>query len=208
MELQKVVVLCTIVAVIGIIAWFFLTKQGERSEDASGRASETTPQAPDETRMIDDGTFVGTGSMFDILSLGRSVACTYTFNDESGEGSGTGYFDGQRMRVDSNYTQDGKTFETHMINDGTNLYSWTVSSEGTFAFVTQNQETDDAESDQSMPMQQGQNDSVDSLNESVEYDCRAWRAEEGAFTPPRDIEFVDMSAMFEGMMQGMMPEAE
>ena len=52
---------------------------------------------------------------------------------------------------------------------------------------------------------------IETLNEDVDYECRSWNVNEGMFQPPSNVEFVDMNAMMEGVMnnmQGMMGDLE
>ena len=41
------------------------------------------------------------------------------------------------------------------------------------------------------------------MDDQVSYDCKPWRVDELKFVLPSDVEFTDMNAMFEEMMQGM-----
>lgn len=208
MDLQKIVVLCIIVLVVGGAGWFLLRDTGEESGQVMERSTQGkgVPVETTDSRSRDD-SLSGFGSMMDILSLGRSVLCEYTYSDTAtgGQGSGVGFFNGKRMRIDSETTQDGKRFESHVINDGESLYSWTESSEGSFAFVT---EVGDSRmqgnfGDAGIPEADS---AVQPLDEDVSYDCRSWNVSETTFTPPSDVNFVDMSAMMEGLPNGMTEE--
>jgi hypothetical protein len=211
MGLKKIVVLCVAVVVIAGALWLFFASKGAPQAPAENAGDTAGNEATDADALAteNDTGLSGVGSMFDLLALGRSISCTYSYSDENGSGSGTGYFDGDRMRIDSDHTEDGKTFETHVINDGTNLYSWTTSSEGSFAFVTRVEEYEETPGGSGAS---SGDSGVDTLNEAVEYDCDSWRVDANVFVPPSNIEFVDMSAMMQWMMQGipegMMPEAQ
>lgn len=213
MDLQKIVILCVIAVIIIGGGWFLLKdddeEEREMTTESMNEEQETTSLNTEETDT--DDILSGLGSIGDLLAMGRSLRCEYTFSDDSAStgGSGVGYFDRDRMRIDSEIIEDGKTFTSHIINDSTNLYSWTESSEGSFAFVTPVNDNAPGGADFNETNAPYENGAVDTLDERVAYDCDPWGVDERMFQPPSDVDFVDMGAMMEDMMQNMpegMPE--
>src|SRR5579863_2306710 len=62
-------------------------------------------------------------SLFDLFSMAGSQKCT--FSDSTSNSSGTVYVSSGKMRGDFQATNEGKTTQSHMINDGTYIYYWT-----------------------------------------------------------------------------------
>ncbi len=202
---QKVII-GIIAAIIVIGGVLLLSKKSDAPTDVVGEGSDVTGM--ERTMRTQSESTVGRGAISELLAQGRPMNCSFVHNNaEMGTGNGVGYFDGKRMRVDSNLMKDGMAFESHVIHDGKTLYTWTKSSEGNFAFMMPAVET---EADATVAEQ---NDSRDVLEENVEYSCDPWSPDEGKFIPPSDIEFSDMSKMMggAGMMQGtgtMMMDAD
>jgi hypothetical protein len=193
MQLQKIVVLCLIGIIIICGGWYLL------SQDEDG--ADTTER---ELSDADEEVLSGQGSIRDLFGMGRNIRCEYTYNEiETGmRGSGVSYIAGQRLRVDSDLVQDGQTFESHVINDGENLWTWTQTNEGMFAFVTNVDETDTnfETYDSDTPSVEG---NANTLEDDVEYSCRPWNVDASIFVPPSDIEFSNPTQMMNDAMQNL-----
>ena len=191
-----------ILAVVGVIVvgglWFFLqTDDANNIQDNAATQADSASQSEESS-----ASFEGVGSFTSLLGLGKNIRCEFAFSDEDGSGSGVGHFAGERMRVDSTQTFEGETTDVHMINDGTNVYTWTVNGKEAFAIkmpVTQMEGSAYAYAD--MPNEAEQD--MISSDQEVSYDCDRWRVDESTFVPPANVEFTDMQAMFEKMMEGM-----
>lgn len=201
MGLQKIVVLCVaLVAVVG--GYWLIASSGADEATAVPVATEQESAAAPEAG--DTESLAGFGSFASLLSLGRNITCDYTYQDEDGNtGSGTGYFAGERMRVDSVMTtvEDGAVYNSHVINDTETMYTWTETAEGTFAVmmpVTEVEETGSV-------TYEGADENLGefSAEQEVTYDCNAWSVDASVFVPPADVEFTDMGAMMENMMNSL-----
>lgn len=203
MGLQKIVVLCVLGLIIIVGGWFLLFSDNDDKTQVTVNKDEAAITT-DETEIKAEDTnddLSGFGSIKELFSLGKNITCEYTYSDESSKGSGVGFFAGDRMRMDSEITTNGMTFESHMINDGENLYTWSETAEGTFAIITP---VSDAEietnfDDSNFPQT---NTDVDAFENDVTYTCKPWGGDRSRFTPPTDIEFVDMTKMMGGLMEG------
>lgn len=203
MHLQKIVLASIAVLVIGggVLGYMLTEKKGGAENVEIDNQSGATPSIDADREDSTAKNITGNGSLLELIGLGQSISCTYTYTDaEMGEGSGTGFFDNGRMRIDYQVTEGESTFDGHMINDGKRMYSWSASPEGSFAMVM------DVSAEEGTDEQNAEYDTetegMESLEEDVNYDCKRWHIEESRFIPPTDIEFTDMSAMLERMHGG------
>lgn len=201
MELQRIVVLCIIVAVLGGGVWYVT---GRDSGVESDEMTSVETEQMDDVEMMDEEDLSGFGSFASLLGLGRDISCEYSYTDDDGNaGSGEGYFSGNLMRVDSVLTDtDGTVYTSHMINDGTTMYTWTETTDGTFAVMMPAAEFEEDPSDYMYESETETTGEV-SVEQEVEYDCEGWSVDASVFVPPSDVEFTDMAAMMESMMQGL-----
>jgi len=126
--------------------------------------------------------------------------CTFESTDANGSNKGSSYISGQKVRTDFSGTDpDGKAYNGSMISDGTYMYSWsTATPQGMKIKITE--ETNQAVEDVKQDAQENPNQYIDP-NDKVDYKCQGWRADQGMFTPPSDIEFVDYSQLMEQTQQ-------
>ena len=200
MSTQNIIIAVIVLVALGAGAWWV---SSDPVGDAARSAIEQTPEATPSEQMNDEEVEElpsGTGRLIQLLEQGASMECTFTYSDEDGSGQGTGFFEGERMRVSAMHEQDGMTFVSDIISDGTMMYVWGESLEGDFAIKMAAAEAD--------MMDMGDEfDQPTTLNEQVEYDCREWSVDRSVFNPPANVEFMDMGTMMEemeAMMEGMM----
>ena len=198
MNLQSIVVLCLAVVVLGGGVWYFT--QNTSTEDDKSTPAMQESGAADEIEMK-EAEFTGVGSFGSLLGLGQSITCTYSYEDESGSGSGTSYFADGKMRVDATMSTDGGTMNTHMINDGSYVYTWSIDTTERFAMkMPVPDETMTAEDYDTPDM--GAESQV-SMDQSVEYECDRWSVDQSVFVPPSDVEFMDFGTMMQDALQNM-----
>lgn len=200
MSLQKIVVLCVVVIAIAAAAWYVKSNSAEENIEPASAVNQNSPETINKT---DSDTLTGVGSFAALLGLGQNITCDYSFSDEVGAGTGTGYFAGERMRVDSTMTTNDGVFDSHMINDGDFIYTWTSTSEGDFAVKIPIPEESADVDDSDYSYMDGDESGQFDVDQQVEYDCDRWSVDGSVFVPPVDIEFMDMSAMMQGMFDGM-----
>lgn len=129
-------------------------------------------------------------SMKDILAKGQSQKCTYSSNIGGVESSGVVYTASGRMRTDFIAKVDGgEMMESHMIIDGETAYVWGNQME---QGIKMNVGAMGAEAGAQA------NGGVD-LNEKMNYNCGNWPADQGQFSQPSNITFVDLSAAIPGI---------
>jgi hypothetical protein len=165
--------------VIGTAAYMLFLNPQSSDRQSSADITESTQQ---------DSTTAN--SLRELLGLGKNVTCTMTY--PKGNGSGTVYVAGERVRGDFNTPgPEGEMMESHMIRDNEYGYFWT-GAEGTKIKIDETQQAETTE--------KSQQESVD-LDEEVDMDCSSWSVDNSMFNVPQGVEFTDLSeAMM--MMQG------
>lgn len=200
MSLQKIVVLCLALVVVGGGIWYLTSGTGNDSEGLINNDSSSVEQM-EENEQTEMEAPSGFGSFASLFGLGQSITCDYSFSDDEGNsGSGTGYFANDKMRVDSTMQSEGQTFDSHMINDGEFTYVWTTSAEQSFAMKMP---VEEFEQDDAPMVEEDHQQAQVSMDQEVEYDCDRWTADSLMFVPPADVEFTDMEAMMKQMMENM-----
>lgn len=148
----------------------------------------------------DGESFLGT--VEDLLSSGRTLTCTFSSEDEAGETSGTVYVAGERVRGTFEVaTNTGEAFTSEMIRDGDYAYIWSSEQTQGTKMKLEEYEGDAMEADVDTP---SSDQPFDFDNEAVDYQCRPWVANNSMFTPPSDIEFVDLSMQMQELQDSVM----
>lgn len=193
-------ILVAVVAFGGAIWWFSSGTDGiidRMTRDAETEQSERDQLATEDTEDAEaEAAPSGQGSMRDLLMRGQSMECQFTFSDAEVDGEGTGFFDGERMRMDSMMEIDGSVHHASYIYADDSMYAWGEMPEGSFAItmpVDGEDAIDDFADDADTPV---------GVDEEVSYECEAWSVDNSVFAPPESVEFMDMGAMMDGMMQG------
>ncbi len=143
-----------------------------------------------------------TGSLVDLLRLGKNYTCDFDYIDESDSYSGKVYVasSGDRMYGEFTGTIEGTKVTSYVIRDGTYNYIWSSdSTQGLKAEIPEDEvgasffESKDGDDDSSMSL---------ANEDDVNYDCKPWIVKSSMFKLPANIDFVDLGAMMEGAMPG------
>lgn len=185
--------------IVGIIVFLGLIAIGgvvvtQLSQPKDDSGSGAMKQSSNTETVSEKETFTQEGTIVDLLALGKPIICSYVQNDVEKKltGSGTVYLDGlNRFRVDALQNRDGEEFQSNIIYTSTIMHMWVTGQGRTFATtlpvekpITTLNETNNATLNSTM------------VYENVVYTCNAWDVDESVFTPPTDIVFTDMRAMF------------
>lgn len=189
----KIIIGVAVLIAVAIGFWLVLGKEAAEAPSSASSGNETAMSAGEAK---DGGVFSGTGSFLELMGMGRNITCDFSYvaEDTNGAAAGTIQVSGERMRGDFEMEQAGETYYSHMIQDGDMIYTWSESPMGDFAIVMPIEEGEDVEADTqeySRPV---------SMNNDVDYNCRAWDVDASVFVPPSDIEFMSMEEMFQNMM--------
>ncbi|MCR4324336.1 MAG: hypothetical protein NUV69_01465 [Candidatus Curtissbacteria bacterium] len=152
-----------LVAVIGIGAFVF----------NRGKSTETTTPGSPEAQTQVKGTIAGL--------FGKNQTCTVKYPGQSTEG--TIYVSGNKVRGDFTMTDpNGTEMHSSMINDSEYTYTWTpVMGQGVKI-------KNSAATEQT----QDQNQDFD-VNKEVDMKCSSWSPDNSKFTPPSDVQFMDLT---------------
>ncbi len=162
----------------------------------------TAPGGAQQEVSGDENSF--TGSLKDLLALGKSLMCTVTFKDESGEGKSVSYVSGEKMRSDVEMKDaGGKQFSSHTIIDGQWMYIWDDTKKGTKMKLEEPEKTakEDVPDMPDIPGQEQQESTKTDLNEEYDYKCVPWVPNNSKFTPPTDVEFTDLTQAMQQFQQ-------
>lgn len=197
MRMRKSFIVGIIIIFIGFLGWFFFGRIS-LSTDSATRVVEGLEN---ETPLQENTTpeLSGVGTIVDLLKLGKSLSCTYTQDSEkSGKSAGVIYLDGiERIRVDAQTEKDGKQYDSHIVYTSTDMYLWVESAEKSFALKVPVKNPVTTYSTTSPEL------NTQTMYEDVTYICTSWNLDEGVFTPPSDIEFVDPTTMIQDMFKGL-----
>ena len=162
-----------LVVIVIGVAAFFLMNKGSNVTDVN----ETSTESEEETF---------SGSLMDAVKLGVAMKCTYEV-----EGSEyVGYVKGNNYR--GKMTTEGRTTEV-IVKDNC-MWSW--SSDNAEGMKTCIEETE-VESEEGTIWEQA------GASNDVNYRCVPAAVTDAEFTPPTDIQFLDLDSMMEGLKDQM-----
>jgi hypothetical protein len=132
-----------------------------------------------------------------LMMAGVAQKCTVNYSNKNSQSQGTIYLASGKMRGDFTGTNAGKTETSHMINDGTTVYTWVdgmaMAMKMSVSAMQAMQSTSTAQS--------AQNQSVDP-NANYQYNCSPWSVDSSLFAAPANINFTDESQMLMNMHSG------
>lgn len=196
---QKYIISAAVVLGLVIAGWYFMTaERAEAPSDVDATSTDEEALSDQVTKPTTEDDLVGSGSLAALFALGKNLKCEFAYvSDETNAASaGTVYISGDKMRGDFEMEQSGQVYTSHMIQDGSYVYTWSQSAQGTFAVK--------------MPVVEGEAEaSTDTtygarpmdMTETVDYSCVPWGVNSTQFVPPADVQFMSM----EDMMQGRYP---
>jgi hypothetical protein len=165
--------------IIVLAAGFYFMKVKTTSPTANTKPTATIPTG--KTKMM---------SLKELMTLGTSQKCTFESSDDKGTTKGISYINKNRMRGDITISNDTKVIESHIINDGTYMYSWSTDMDKGIKIPITAVTTPKVEAAEDYP--QGYNEYLDQ-NKQLDYDCSNWNTDESMFIPPTNVTFTDFS---------------
>jgi hypothetical protein len=131
------------------------------------------------------------GSIAALMQKGENIECDFTHDDNGNVTTGMVYIAGEQMRGEFLLTQpDGTSFDGNVIRDEEYAYTWGGpfgESKGTKLKISSVDVPDDTAS--------SEDDLTDFFDDdTIQYECSKWNADNEMFIPPSDIEFQDISA--------------
>ena len=136
------------------------------------------------------------GSIQDLINRGKSAKCVLQAKAGDSIISGTTYISGKNARSDFQMTGAGETATNgHFISDGTWMYTWNdVSKDQAVKFKIDEMQKPEFKN-------QANTNGANNLDESMDYKCYSWSADQSSFVPPADINFKDFSALMNQLQQ-------
>jgi len=205
--MQKILLIIIAVVLLGGGVWYFYNGNNSSSNQATTQTNNSKSESSDgdlAKTESESEPLSGIGSLASVLGFGNKVRCNFSSADNDHESTGVFYTDGERLRVEMTATSPEGSFNSNMINDGEFIYTWGDTPEGMMAIKMVNPETSETDTtvhDTASPSPDS-NSYVD-VDEEVSYDCDRWTVDNSVFTPPSDVEFMDMAAMMQGALEGM-----
>lgn len=137
-------------------------------------------------------------SLKDLMNLGKSQMCTFTYSSTNGNTEGTSYIADGKVRTDYGGTDpEGKSYTGGMIMDSEYVYSWNSQmSTGIKMPVddSMQQKAQEAQNNPDEVRKEYVNPDV-----KVDYNCTAWTVDKEKFIPPTNINFTDISQQMQIM---------
>lgn len=168
-----------LLCIVMLIVWFGLADN--QLQNAIDAPTATVPDSLIESVTEIPQTISGQATIADLFRLQRSFECAFQFKDTPIATEGAGFFDGEQLRVDSMYQgADQVTYTANMISDGSTLYVWSETEQGSRAIQ------------QRLPPEgvTGISESIDQATSSISpqskvaYDCKPWNVDGSVFLPP------------------------
>lgn len=143
------------------------------------------------------------GSLGDLLGKASGQKCSWSYDEEGIESSGTVYVGKDKMYGEmESRMQAGEevvTMEMKMINDGEAFYQWSEDTkQGTKMTIAEMEKMQEEGTNEASPETQAK---IESMQKEYEYSCSNWKIDNSKFEVPGDVEFVDMSAVMEDTEQ-------
>ncbi|MDP2632966.1 MAG: hypothetical protein Q8P25_04580 [Candidatus Curtissbacteria bacterium] len=173
MNKKIILIIAALLVVVGVGGFYAMQKSSKTSND--------------QTTSVNTGSNSETiqGTLKNLLSGGKSQQCTYSNTQDSASVEGTIYIADGKMRGDYKTTSNGTTTSGHMIVDSAFSYIWTDDNQGFKYPIPAEQPSASGPSGNAQINQENAPD----LNQSFNYSCKGWNAENSVFTPPSSVNF-------------------
>lgn len=143
------------------------------------------------------------GTFADLFSLGQNYTCNYSFSGDDGSvASGTVYMTANGDKMNSKFEltpAGGSKMEGYVIRDGEYNYIWTsMESMGYKTKIVPEDDSVFGSDDSESADMTGLSD-----QNEFDFDCFPWVVDNSKFTPPSNVEFVDLEAAMEQMQESI-----
>lgn len=131
-----------------------------------------------------------TGSIKDLMNMGKDMHCTWEVEVDQGKTKGEIYVSGNQYRANMNVQSSQGKMNSYSISDGTWMYQWgDMTPQGTK--INLDQFKNMAPDTQNKQPAEAQN-AYQSLNKKYSYKCDSWQVDQTQFKIPSDVKFVDL----------------
>ncbi len=179
-KLPLIIAAAVIIIVIGAIVFMM-------SNSSSSSVTKTESPVNNEQQSQPQSAMDEKKSLKELLGMSNQT-CTYSDPDSNSEGKV--YVSSGKARMDFSLSLDGKVVQSHMIADGSSFYMWSDD---------QTQGLKMSMIDIEKPVASANQQSNVDINKRIDYKCSSWTLDATLFDLPKDIKFMDMSAMMPKM---------
>lgn len=130
------------------------------------------------------------GSLSELMSRGKPAKCEYKMAGDGFDQTSTVYYDGKKMYMENTSMINGQEMKTKIIIAGGYQYMW--SEDGTNQGIKMPVAADSETSTADIPT--GPESQVD-FGANLQMDCDSWSGNDGVFTPPSNVTFMDLSEL-------------
>lgn len=196
---NKIIISGIVIVVVAVIAFFGFNQKNNQPQNESPEANLQNEIQSDNNNF--------SGTVFDLMGKSDSSKCVAEFNLDGQIQNQTIYFDGQnkRMRFETQTNVDGKQANVFVVVKDDWEYIW---SEGDFAgmiggmkmkFSDMDRQTEETDN----TMEAGGID----IDQVMDFSCSPWMVDASLFELPAGVEFTDIAAQTEQLMQAMPQDA-
>jgi hypothetical protein len=180
-----------------------------------------TPNQPQQKREVEKPSATSSLSLASLLSDDKSQQCdfSYTDADTGTKTSGKAYIANGVYRGTFSTTTNDKTYTGGILSDGKTMYSWDeATKKGMKMSVSAVQEMAQAmvtgAQQPSTPESPDRPSTMLDPNQTMNFTCSPWIANQALLAPPTDVEFADYGEMMESLRKmkqmpkdGTLPDA-
>lgn len=188
-----------IVVIAGILLLLLLFFVVAGKKPTSNSNNQQANQMQPKNDAIANGNEDFKGNMMDLFKSGKNTKCTYSNKNDEYSIEGTTYIAGNKMRTDASTTmKDQNTIESHMISDGTWVYSWSSAMPQGIKMKI------DTQLAQTNPDNKvtSQESYAKTFQENYDFKCSKWTTDQSKFELPLDVTFTDFSQMAKPAQDG------
>lgn len=184
--MKRTIIITTILFLLGVAAFFAYStfKPGEAVDAPLSDEATNGPLTAEALELEAEGSF---GS---IIANNQPVECLFSYKDidNAGRSEGTFMYADGKFAITSVTAYDGVAYDSQIISDGEYTYIWGDSPNGAAAIKLKVPPPTESGAQQAAPGFK--------LDQPVSYTCTPNNPDAAAFTPPADIIFTDMTALY------------
>ncbi len=161
------------------------------------------PTKEDTVKKSDGDIDSFTGNLMDLLKLGKAVKCTGSISEEDGSMNMVVYASGKKSYSEMVLDMGSEgTLETYSIFDGDWMYTWSDQGMATKMKVSDMEDlagdtphADDYDADEA--------EGAQDFQQQFDYKCVSWIPDNSKFSPPSDVEFMDLTETMKDFTEAM-----
>jgi hypothetical protein len=207
--MKKTIFLAVLAASLALLSGCGKKNQEQNQNQVQNQSQNQQTQVQQEQAKSETGNQDGTisGSIQDIIKMGKSVKCEVAFNEENFQGKNTTYVSGESARSDIAVDMAGRgQHNSHMIVKDGWTYMWSDGSSKGTKFDTNEFKKNVSSENQGVAGPPSAGD----ISQKMDFKCSPWTADDSLLTLPSGVEFADETQTMNQMPGGNpgMPNGE